>query len=191
MTYYKSDMSSVVYPIKMDFLRRGNITMATKKDASALVHNPRGYAQALIDSKMSGKSKAVVQFEEADGEAIAELFANYDMEPPIAEVGERQIIKGTLLREGSPVETSSKGKDPVTGLDKPGSVIKTWTIQLPNSDVKFRIMSGYQLDRYMPSHIGHDIVLVKGLKVDKGRGGEQVREWLTGCASCLAAGKVG
>ena len=138
--------------------------------------DPRSYAQALLDSKMSGKGE-VATFETLDPSSVAELFAKFEMKPPIAEVKDGQIVKGILIGKGSPVEMASPGKDPKTGAEIPGNTVNTWVIDVGNG-VKVRIMSGYQLDHWLPGKEGKTVVLVKGAKKD--RGSKQVREWLTG-----------
>ena len=154
---------------------KGTMTMAKNK---MMTVDPRSYAQSLVDTKLKGKQSAMQQFEVADEATLAELFADYDMEPPIAEVQEGQMIRDKLTGPGSPVETASPGKDPKTGQALPGNILKTWTIDIGNG-VKVRILSGHQLDTAMPPLVGRDVVLVKGKKTDL-KGGRTVREWLIG-----------
>ena len=138
--------------------------------------DPRAYAQAMLDSKLSGKGE-ITKFETLDQSTLAELFDKFEMEPPIAEVKDGQIVRGRLIGKGSPVEMASQGKDPLTGVEKPGNTVNTWVIDVGNG-VKVRIMSGYQLDHWLPGKEGKIVVLVKGAKKDRGQ--KQVREWLTG-----------
>lgn len=148
------------------------------KNDKALTRNPRDYAQGMVDARMKNKG-TVATFRTIDAGEMARLIDKYDVEPPVAEVSEGQIVEGLLIGKGSPVEMASQGKDPKTGEEIPGNVVGTWIIELDEpAGMRVKIMSGYQLDHYLPGKEGQRVMLIKGVKKD--RGSKQVREWIVG-----------
>jgi len=97
----------------------------------------------------------------------AEL-ADYEVAPIVRRLEPGQAVRGILEGEGSPIEM----EDPRSGETKS---VRTWVIKAGN--MRAAIMSGYQLDKELPSLVGKHVVIAMGEQAET-RKGQRVNQYI-------------